>query len=133
MVDLILLESVSGLGRPGDKVKVRPGYARNYLLPQRKASPVNPDVLRNLDKLKAKAEEEERAMVSSMTELAGKLQGFEVELSARATERFRCRQFQCQRAVIGHGNTLAPAGRASCGGVKNGYGHDAFLFISHTL
>jgi len=86
MVDLILLESVTGLGRPGDKVRVRPGYASNFLLPQRKASPVNADVMRNLDKLKAKAEEEERAMVGSMTELAGKLAGAEVEIQARATE-----------------------------------------------
>ncbi len=86
MVDLILLESVTGLGRPGDKVRVRPGYARNFLLPQHKAAPVNADVLRNLTKLKAKADEEERAMVSSMTELAAKLSGCEVEILARATE-----------------------------------------------
>src|SRR6266446_1670814 len=37
MVDLILLERVDKLGQMGQIVKVKPGYARNYLLPQKKA------------------------------------------------------------------------------------------------
>jgi large subunit ribosomal protein L9 len=37
MMQLILLERVEGLGNVGDEVKVRPGYGRNYLLPQGKA------------------------------------------------------------------------------------------------
>jgi large subunit ribosomal protein L9 len=37
MVDVILLERVENLGQMGQVVKVRPGYARNYLLPQKKA------------------------------------------------------------------------------------------------
>lgn len=36
-MDLILLERIENLGNMGDVVKVRPGYARNYLLPQKKA------------------------------------------------------------------------------------------------
>lgn len=85
-MELILLESVAGLGRPGDQVKVKTGYARNFLLPQGKATPVNKEVLRGLDKLKARAEEEERALVSSMEELKGKLDGQQLTLNARATE-----------------------------------------------
>ena len=38
-VELILLQRVEKLGQMGDLVKVRPGYARNCLLPQRKRSP----------------------------------------------------------------------------------------------
>jgi large subunit ribosomal protein L9 len=34
MIELILREAVPSLGKPGDLVRVRPGYARNYLLPQ---------------------------------------------------------------------------------------------------
>jgi large subunit ribosomal protein L9 len=83
---LILLESVDGIGRPGDQVKVKNGFARNYLLPQRKAIVLTEDSLRMLGKLKARAEEEERAMVSSMEELAAKLRGLAVEVMARATE-----------------------------------------------
>ncbi|HVQ26211.1 MAG TPA: 50S ribosomal protein L9 [Planctomycetota bacterium] len=85
-MELILLETVEGLGRPGDQVKVRPGYARNFLLPTHKAVPVSADVLRNLSKLKAKAEAEERAMVSTMEELAKRIAGFQVQIPARATE-----------------------------------------------
>src|SRR6202522_1798137 len=36
-VDLILLQRVEKLGQMGERVKVKPGFARNYLLPQRKA------------------------------------------------------------------------------------------------
>ena len=85
-MELILLETVEGLGRPGDQVKVRPGYARNYLLPRRKAVPLSADVLRNLSKLKAKAEAEERAVVSTMEDLARRIGGFQVQILARATE-----------------------------------------------
>jgi large subunit ribosomal protein L9 len=37
MVQLVLLERVSNLGMMGDIVNVKPGFARNYLLPQKKA------------------------------------------------------------------------------------------------
>jgi len=41
MMELILLERVENLGQMGDVVKVRPGYARNYLLPMKKALRAN--------------------------------------------------------------------------------------------
>ncbi|MYE37269.1 MAG: 50S ribosomal protein L9, partial [Rhodobacteraceae bacterium] len=37
VMELILLEKVNNLGLMGDLVRVKPGYARNYLLPQKKA------------------------------------------------------------------------------------------------
>ena len=40
-MDVILLEQVKNLGDLGDTVKVRPGYGRNFLLPQGKALPAN--------------------------------------------------------------------------------------------
>ncbi|RKY21620.1 MAG: 50S ribosomal protein L9 [Planctomycetota bacterium] len=83
---LLLLESVDGLGRPGDQVDVKPGFARNYLVPQGKAVRVSPDTLRMLGRLQEKAEAEERALVSSMQELAAKVDGFAVKVNARATE-----------------------------------------------
>lgn len=83
---LLLLESVAGLGRPGDQVDVKPGFALNFLLPKRKAVKATEDSLRMLDALKQKAEEEERAMISSMEELAAKLKGTEVTVQARATD-----------------------------------------------
>ncbi len=83
---LILLESVDGLGRPGDQVNVKNGFARNYLLPQRKAVVLTEDSMRMLGKLQAKAEAEERALISSMEELASKIKGLEIAVEARATE-----------------------------------------------
>lgn len=85
-MELILLETVEGLGRPGDQVKVRSGYARNFLLPKGKAVPVSADVMRNLSKLKAKAEAEERAVISTMEDLSRRIMGFQVQILARATE-----------------------------------------------
>ena len=40
-MDVILLERVENLGQMGDVVKVKPGYARNFLLPQKKALRAN--------------------------------------------------------------------------------------------
>jgi large subunit ribosomal protein L9 len=85
-VELILLQSVEGLGRPGDQVKVRAGYARNYLLPTGRAVPVSKDVLRGLAKLKAKAEAEEKALINTMAELGQKIAGVTVQIRARSTE-----------------------------------------------
>ena len=83
---LLLLESVYGLGRPGDQVAVKPGYARNYLIPHRLATPVTSDSLRMLSRLKQKADEEERAAISSAQEMADKVNGVAVTIQGRATE-----------------------------------------------
>lgn len=86
MLEVILLEKVGGLGVPGDQVRVKPGFALNFLLPQGKAERVNPDVLRRLPALKEKAEREESVLVASMEELAQKLDGTAVKIEARSTE-----------------------------------------------
>ena len=83
---LILLETVDGLGRPGDQVSVKNGFARNFLLPHRKAVVATEDSMRMLGKLKEKAAAEERALISSMEELGSKIAGLAVEVQARATD-----------------------------------------------
>ncbi|GJM22611.1 MAG: hypothetical protein DHS20C15_25260 [Planctomycetota bacterium] len=85
-MNLILLETVEGLGRPGDQVRVKDGFARNFLLPGRKAVRNTPDALRMLGRLHRKAEEEERELIASMEDLAAKVKGVELEVRARATE-----------------------------------------------
>ena len=60
---IILTENVPGLGAEADVVKVRRGYARNFLLPTGKAHEVTPRAMRQIDMLKAKrAEREARAI-----------------------------------------------------------------------
>ena len=51
--EVILTDNVPGLGAEADVVKVRRGYARNYLLPRGKAYEVTPTALRQLNTLKS--------------------------------------------------------------------------------
>ena len=59
LTDLILTENVPGLGAEADVIKVRRGYARNYLLPRGMAYEVTPAALRQLNALKQKRAERE--------------------------------------------------------------------------
>ena len=52
-VELVLLQRVEKLGQMGDLVKVKPGYARNFLLPQKKALRASKDNLRRFEEQKA--------------------------------------------------------------------------------
>src|SRR5580692_5107643 len=56
MIELILLERVEKLGQMGQLVKVRPGYARNYLLPQKKAMRATKENLAYFETQRAKLE-----------------------------------------------------------------------------
>ena len=62
-MDVILLEKVANLGQLGDKVTVKPGYARNFLIPQGKAKPATPD---NLAEFEARRAELEKAAAESL-------------------------------------------------------------------
>jgi len=56
-VQVVLNEDIRKLGRNGDLVEVAPGYARNYLLPQRKADVATPGVLKQVEFRRAKEAE----------------------------------------------------------------------------
>jgi large subunit ribosomal protein L9 len=71
--EIILTENVPGLGAEADVVKVRRGYARNYLLPHGKAHEVTPASLRQLDTLKAKRAEREARELNEAEELARRI------------------------------------------------------------
>src|SRR5216117_2487323 len=73
LTEIILTENVPGLGAEADVVKVRRGYARNYLLPHGKAHEVTPASLRQLDTLKAKRAEREAREVNESEELARRI------------------------------------------------------------
>ena len=55
-IDLILLQRVDKLGQMGDVVKVKPGYARNFLLPQKKALRANKHTLAQFEGQRAQLE-----------------------------------------------------------------------------
>lgn len=71
--EIILTENVPGLGAEADAVKVRRGYARNYLLPRGKAYEVTPAALRQLDNLKKKRAEREARELNEAEELARRI------------------------------------------------------------
>jgi large subunit ribosomal protein L9 len=73
LTEIILTENVPGLGAEADVVKVRRGYARNYLLPCGKAHEVTPASLRQLDTLKAKRAEREARELNEAEELARRI------------------------------------------------------------
>src|SRR3982074_1245693 len=71
--EIILTENVPGLGAEADVVKVRRGYARNYLLPRGKAYEVTPATLRELDNLKKKPAEREAREMNEAEELSRRI------------------------------------------------------------
>jgi large subunit ribosomal protein L9 len=73
LTKLILTENIPGLGAEADVVKVRRGYARNYLLPRGKAYEVTPGALRQLDALKQKRAEREARELNEAEELARRI------------------------------------------------------------
>ena len=86
MVELILLERVEKLGQMGQIVKVRPGYARNYLLPQKKAMRATKDNLAYFETQRAQLEANNLARKSDAQQVAGKLDGLKVVLIRQAGE-----------------------------------------------
>jgi large subunit ribosomal protein L9 len=71
--EIILTENVPGLGAEADVVKVRRGYARNFLLPQGKAYEVTKRSLRQLDNLKAKRAAREAAELNEAEDLSRRI------------------------------------------------------------
>ena len=86
MVDLILLERVEKLGQMGQIVKVRPGYARNFLLPQKKALRATKDNLAYFETQRAQLEANNLSRKSDAGAVAEKLEGLRVVLIRQAGE-----------------------------------------------
>jgi large subunit ribosomal protein L9 len=86
MIELILLERVEKLGQMGQLVKVRPGYARNYLLPQKKAMRATKDNLAYFETQRAQLEANNLARKSDAEDVAKKLEGLFVVLIRQAGE-----------------------------------------------
>mgnify|MGYP000474620929 FL=1 len=59
-MDVILIENIEKLGKIGDVVKVKSGYARNYLLPQKKVLRANEENLKIFEEKKSLIESEEK-------------------------------------------------------------------------
>ncbi len=89
-MDVILLEKIGRLGNLGDKVHVKPGYARNYLYPKSKAVPATKD---NLAKFEARRAELEKAAAKALQTAQTRAEALVkigvVTLAGRASEEGR--------------------------------------------
>lgn len=85
-MDIILLERVENLGQMGDVVHVRPGYARNYLFPQKKAVRATSDNKKRFDQQRSQLEATNLERRSEAEAVAVKLEGLTVSLIRQAGE-----------------------------------------------
>jgi large subunit ribosomal protein L9 len=83
---VILTEPVAGLGVEADVVKVKPGYARNFLIPRGKAFEVTPSTLRHLNQLKARRAEREGRELNEAEELARRIGKLNISLTLETGE-----------------------------------------------
>lgn len=85
-MEIILLERVEKLGQMGDVVNVKPGYARNFLLPQGKALRANKINLEKFETEKAQREADNLARRSDAETESGKMDGLSVSMVRAASE-----------------------------------------------
>lgn len=86
MVDVILLERIEHLGQMGDVVKVRPGYARNYLLPQKKAQRATKANLAAFEGRKAQLIADNLKRREEAAAVSEKMQGLKIIMQRQAGE-----------------------------------------------
>jgi large subunit ribosomal protein L9 len=83
-MEVILLEKVDNLGNIGDKVRVRPGYCRNYLLPKGKATLATTENVAAFEARRAELEARQAAELAEANARAASLAELKVTLSAKA-------------------------------------------------
>lgn len=81
---VLLQADVDNLGTGGEIVKVRPGFARNFLLPRGLAVPATANNLARVEELKKAAAERKAVELASSQELAKKLEGSSVKITRAA-------------------------------------------------
>lgn len=85
MLEVILKKDIYRLGDRGDVVRVAPGYARNYLYPQRLAIPADKGSLKQLEAMKAAADREAVRVRGDAEKQVGALDGVVIRVVARAS------------------------------------------------
>ena len=83
---VILQERVANLGNVGDQVSVKPGYARNFLLPRAKAVQATPSNIVAFEKRRAELEKKAIEVLAAAKVRAEAVEGFEVKMAVRASE-----------------------------------------------
>jgi len=111
-VELLLLKTVKTLGIVGDVVKVKPGYARNYLVPHRLAAPPTPTKIEALKEARAEAQAELAALRSARVQLIEQLTDVTVTIQRSCNDQGGLYGSVTQRDIAdamhedGHGVTV---------------------------
>jgi large subunit ribosomal protein L9 len=83
-MDIILLQKVANLGNIGDRVKVKSGFGRNYLLPAGKATLATPDNIKRFEARRAELEKAAHEHHSSAEQRAEQLKEFKLVIPSKA-------------------------------------------------
>lgn len=83
-MEVILLEKIHKLGNLGDKVKVKPGFGRNYLIPVGKAVAATPENLKKFEEARAELEQAQADALQKAQARAEALNGTTVTINAKA-------------------------------------------------
>ena len=84
-MQLILLQKVTNLGNLGDKVSVKPGYGRNFLVPQGKAVPATTKSIAEFEARRAEYEAKAQSQLDEAQQRLAKLEGASVTVYANAS------------------------------------------------
>jgi len=85
-MQVILREDIDNLGKIGDLVKVAEGYARNYLVPQKKAIEATPDNVRSMDHAKKMVADRLRKLKKEAAAEADQIKGLVITIKAKVGE-----------------------------------------------
>ncbi|HNR09754.1 MAG: 50S ribosomal protein L9 [Nitrosomonas europaea] len=114
-MQVILLEKIAKLGSLGNIVNVKPGYARNYLIPQGKARRVTEKVIAEFEAQRAELEKKQSEILAAASAQAARLDGLLVQISQKAgvdgklfgsvtsaniTEELRKQDFPVEKSMI---------------------------------
>ncbi|CAD84106.1 MULTISPECIES: 50S ribosomal protein L9 [Nitrosomonas] len=114
-MQVILLEKIAKLGSLGSIVNVKPGYARNYLIPQGKARRVTEKVIAEFEAQRAELEKKQSEILAAASAQAARLDGLLVQISQKAgvdgklfgsvtsaniTEELRKQDFPVEKSMI---------------------------------
>jgi large subunit ribosomal protein L9 len=83
-MEIILLEKISNLGAMGDKVRVKAGYGRNYLLPKGKAKPATPENIAAFEAMRADLEKAAADSLAAAEARRDRLADMQISIAARA-------------------------------------------------
>lgn len=103
-MQVILLDKMPNLGNLGDVVRVKDGYARNYLIPYGKARRATQEAIADFETRRAELEKAASEKLSAAQQLAGKLEGLRIELVEKAAVDGRLFGSVNNQAVANHVN-----------------------------